>query len=170
MSFNPSSSLQRLLDAPVRPGRLAWIGVRRVRRGEIESQTEAFFSPEGGLFGDRYGGRSGGKRQVTLISQESLAAVASFLAEQTPIAPELVRRNLVVTGMNLLAFKARNVALGADADPVVLEVTGECHPCSRMEALLGPVGYNALRGHGGLTARVIRGGSVALGAPVRRVD
>lgn len=171
MSFNPSSGLQRLLDAPVRPGRLVWIGVRLARRGPMDSHDAATFSPEAGLIGDRYGGRSGGKRQVTLISQESLTAVAAFLGLREPIAPELVRRNLVIAGMNLLALKGRFIGLCGGADPeVVLEVTGECHPCSRMEELLGPGGYNALRGHGGLTARVVRGGSVVLDSPVRRLD
>lgn len=170
MTFNPSSGLQRLLDAPVRPGRLVWIGVRQARRGAIHSQVAATFSPAGGLLGDRYGGRSGGKRQVTLISQESLNAVASFLGRDAPTAPDLVRRNLVVTGMNLLAMKGRHIALGEGPNPPVLEVTGECHPCSRMEEILGPGGYNALRGHGGLTARVVHGGEVALGASVYRID
>jgi MOSC domain-containing protein YiiM len=171
MTFNPCSGLQRLLDAPVRPGRLVWIGVRLARRGPIASHVAATFSPEAGLIGDRYGGRSGGKRQVTLISQEALAAVAAFLGRPEAIAPELVRRNLVVAGMNLLALKGRFIGLGFAEDPdVVLEVTGECHPCSRMEELLGPGGYNALRGHGGLTARVVRGGPAVLESPVRRLD
>ena len=73
--------------------------------------------------------------------------------------PDLVRRNLVVEGINLLALKGRLVRIGE----AVLEVTGECHPCSRMEQALGVGGYNAMRGQGGLTARVMVGGDAAAG-------
>lgn len=152
----------------MRPGRLTWIGLRRERRGTIDTVVNAQLSPEGGVQGDRYGGRAGGKRQVTLIAREDLAAVAAFLGRtDIGLPPEIVRRNLVTEGMNLLALKGRHLAIGDDA---VLEITGECHPCSRMEELLGEGGYNALRGRGGLTARVVRAGQARLGDTLRRLD
>jgi MOSC domain-containing protein YiiM len=164
MALNPSSALQALFDAPVRPGRLAWIGLRPARRGPVVEVETARLSPEEGLAGDHYGGRAGGKRQVTLVAREDLAAVASFLGV-AEIAPVVLRRNLMTEGVNLVALKERRIAVG----DVVLEITGECQPCSRMEEALGEGGYNALRGHGGLTARVVRAGVIRVGDSVVRL-
>ena len=82
------------------------------------------------------------------------------------VAPELLRSNLVTRGINLLALKDRRFRIGA----ALLEGSGECAPCSRMEETFGPGGYNAVRGHGGITARVIRGGTVRVGDPIERAD
>ena len=77
--------------------------------------------------------------------------------------PEQLRRNLLISGIPLLALKDRRFWVGG----VLLEGTGECHPCSRMEETLGAGGYNAVRGHGGITARVITGGPIRTGDAVR---
>jgi MOSC domain-containing protein YiiM len=44
-----------------------------------------------------------------------------------------------------------------------LEYTGLWHPCSRMEQTLGIGGYNAMRSHGGIPARVTRPGRIYIG-------
>jgi MOSC domain-containing protein YiiM len=167
--LNPASPLARLLAGPIRPGRVTWIGVRPARKAPLVSLDIAEITREAGLIGDHYSGRPnpdgrGGKRQVTLIQAEDLAAIASYLARE--VTPGDLRRNLVVSGINLRALKDRRFQVGE----AVLEATDDCHPCSRMEAILGPGGYNAVRGHGGITARVIQSGQVRLGDPVTALD
>lgn len=155
--MDPSSTIARLLAAPMQPGRIAWIGLRVARRGPITPVPQAVFDPAEGVVGDRYAGSSG-TRQVTLLQAEHLLPIGAYLGHG-PADPARLRRNLVVAGLNLLAVRDRHLRIG----PVLLQVTGQCHPCSRMEEELGPGGYNAVRGHGGLTARVLEGGTIHLG-------
>lgn len=160
--INPDSPLARLIAGPMRPGRLAWIGLRPARRAALISVERAEVTLEAGLVGDHYAGRPGGPRQVTLIQAEDLAAIAGFLGRAEPASPFELRRNLVVEGINLLGLADKRFRVGA----VLLEATGGCHPCSRMNEILGEGGYNAVRGRGGLTARVIEGGEIAVGDAV----
>ena len=94
---------------------------------------------------------------MTLIQHEHLAAISSFTNDT--VSPEMVRRNLVIRGINLLSLKKQHIQIS----DVILKVTGLCHPCSRMEEVLGSGGYNAMRGHGGITASIVRGGSLSVG-------
>ena len=162
---NPASPLARLLDAPMRPGVVRWIGLRPARRQPLEPVAAALLDPGDGLAGDHYRSRTGGARQLTLMQAEHLAAIASHLGRDR-VDPQQLRRNVVVSGINLLALKHRRFRLGA----VLLECTGECQPCSRMEEILGAGGYNAVRGHGGITARILAAGEVRLGDPAWRDD
>ncbi|MFT5136565.1 MAG: MOSC domain-containing protein YiiM [Arenicella sp.] len=135
-------------------GRVKWIGIRPARRQTIEVLEQVQANTQNGLIGDRYAGSSG-KRQVTLIQWEHLSAIASMLSIEA-VDPALLRRNIAISRINLLALKDKQFSLGS----AVLEYTGLCHPCSFMETTLGPGGYNAVRGHGGLTARVIDSGLI----------
>ncbi|UYZ63720.1 MOSC domain-containing protein [Hymenobacter weizhouensis] len=160
------STVARLLGTLPQTGRVEWIGVRPVRREPLLSLPEVQAETDRHLRGDHARVKPCGKRQVTLIQHEHLAAVAGFLGLDAPMEPGRLRRNLVVSGLNLLALKNRHISIGTE---VVLEITGECHPCSRMEEELGPGGYNAMRGHGGLTARIVQGGTIRVGDEVRVV-
>jgi MOSC domain-containing protein YiiM len=150
------------------PGRVEWIGVRPQRMARPVSVREVRAIENVGLQGDHYGGGAGGKRHVTLIQHEHLAVVAGLLALRSgvepprSIDPALVRRNVVVSGINLLALKNRTFRLGE----TVLEFTGPCQPCSAMEELLGSGGLNAMRGHGGICARIIEPGWIRVGDPL----
>ena len=140
------------------PGVVKWIGVRPGRKAPMQV-LESVFIAAAGLEGDRRA--SPGKRAVTLLQHEHLSAIAS-LSGLTSVGPELLRRNLVVGGINLLALKGARFLIG----DTILEGTGICAPCSRMETNLGHGGYNAVRGHGGITARVLEEGLVSIGDAV----
>lgn len=148
-----------------RPGRVEWIGRAAERRGPVESVPAVLLRPGTGLEGEHHAVRGASKRQVTLIQAEHLPAIAS-LAGLGEVRPEQLRRNIVVSGINLSALKDCQFRIG----PALLEGTGPCAPCSRMEEVLGPGGYNAMRGHGGLTARVLVGGEIRVGDPVEFVS
>jgi MOSC domain-containing protein YiiM len=154
-----------LLAGPIRPGELAWIGLRPARMAPVRTADSARLVAARGIEGDRYNSKRNGARQVTLIAIEDLTAIAAFLGKPE-IAPQLTRRNLVTRGINLLALKDRRFRIGS----VLLEGSGECAPCSRMEENLGPGGYNAMRGRGGITARIIEGGEVRVGDRIERMD
>jgi MOSC domain-containing protein YiiM len=141
-------------------GKVEWIGLRPASRATLQEVDAVEAQTENGLTGDRYAGQNG-KRQVTLIQAEHLVAAGAIL-QRGPIDPQLTRRNIVVSGINLLALKDQKFQIGE----AILEMTGKCFPCQRMEENLGPGGYNAMRGHGGITARVIKGGSIKLGDEV----
>lgn len=156
-----SNSLQDLFDTLPQIGKLEWIGVRPERKAIMITPDSVEAVAGKGLTGDRYNSRNG-KRQVTLIQGEHLPAIASLMHKKA-IAPEFLRRNLVITGINLLALKDKQFFVGN----VLLEYTGLCHPCSAMESTLGAGGYNAVRGHGGITARILESGIMKLGDPVK---
>ncbi len=158
---SPMPTMRELQDKFSGAGRVVWIGLREARREPPTPVGEVRADPDEGLMGDHYSGGSG-QRHVTLIDSAHLEAVAGYLGRDA-IDPGLVRRNIVVSGLNLLALKAHKFRIGE----ALLEFTDPCHPCSRMEEGLGPGGYNAMRGHGGICARVLQGGWIRLGDKVK---
>lgn len=155
------SDLQKLLETLPQTGRVDWIGLRPAREAPMQVVNNVLAQPGTGLVGDRYAGRSRGKRQVTLIQAEHIPVIAAC-AHLAELTPEMLRRNIVVSGINLLALKHRQFYVGS----ALLEYTGPCDPCSKMERDLGPGAYNAMRGHGGITARVLEEGEVTVGGEV----
>lgn len=125
-----------------------------------------------GLHGDRAAAVERavpGKRQVSLLQAEHLPLIAAWSGHEA-LDAGVLRRNLVVRGLNLLGARSPfadqpiHLLIGAAA---VFEISGPCDPCSKIETALGRGGYNALRGHGGVTARVLQSGRIAVGDAVR---
>lgn len=159
----------RLLDKlcnAIAPGRLQWIGLRTERRGEVLVVDAAEAVAGLGLVGDhRMKKTPGSARQVTLISCEYIEAIMRHTGH-AHIDPSLLRRNLVISGMNMNLLRYQQLQVGE----VILETSALCHPCSRMDEVLGAGGAAAMFGYGGLCAKVVRGGRLAVGDGVIRLQ
>ena len=103
MSYN-ESVLKELLDLIPQTGKLEWIGIRPGKKQALTALKSVRMEQDSGLEGDRFRGSVSGKRQVTLIQQEHLQVVANSLGK-SEIDPGWIRRNLVVSGINLLSLK-----------------------------------------------------------------
>lgn len=149
--------MAELLSRFPRPGRIEAILLRPARHAE-PLEVQAADLGAAGLVGDH---ARPGKRALTLIQAEHLPVISALVGWQA--TAELLRRNLVVSGLNLNALRGAGLRLGPTAE---IEVTGPCAPCSRMETALGEGGYNAVRGHGGWCATVLQPGRLSLGDEV----
>jgi MOSC domain-containing protein YiiM len=156
----------RDLNAPPHiAGRIEAIIVRGSARDPARRIAATMALAGIGLADDRLGLRGQAElstRQLTLIQWEHLEVIAR-LARVGAVDPVGLRRNLVVSGINLLALKKAQLQVGE----ALIEIVGPCQPCSRMEEAIGPGGYAAMRGHGGMTARILSGGALREGDAVK---
>lgn len=148
-------------------GKVKWIGLRAISKsGNAANEVLHVKSVEAlqnhGLMGDKAGQKPGGKRQVSLIQEEHLAVIASLLNKKS-VLPEELRRNIVVSGINLSILKGMRIKIR----DTIIEITGNCAPCAKMEQVLGFGGFNAMRNHAGVTAKIIQGGVISLGDEVK---
>lgn len=158
-----SLEMKDLLDTIPQVGKVEWIGVRTGRGEPVKSLESVEVCLENGLAGDRFAGKAEAPRQVTFIQKEHFEVIRAILGCDE-ILPETLRRNIVVSGINLNALKTKKrFSIGS----VVFLGTGNCAPCAKMETALGPGGYNAMRGHGGLTASVVTAGKISVGDEVK---
>lgn len=167
-----NSDLRTLTKQFAQNGRLDAIYLRPARGVACIEANSVIAITGQGLTGDRSANTPsrnplGSNRQVTLIQAEHIAVIAAFLNK--PVNAAWLRRNLVISGINLLAAKSlfRDQPMQLCIGDVLLEITGPCEPCSKMETVLGKGAYNAMRGHGGVNARVVVGGELKLGDEVQ---
>lgn len=148
-------------------GRLIGIARRKRHRAPMEPLDCAMVSVAAGLDGDSRGAKYP-RRQITVLAIEDwndalsdLAAVTTNDGVRRPIDVHWTARraNLLVSGIRLPQARGSVMRIGS----VELEVTGETTPCARMDEVV-PGLRRALAPHwrGGVTCRVLTGGSIAL--------
>ena len=149
-----------LEDIPA--GKLVWIGLRPARKVAMVSVEKTLAIADRGLQGDRrLEGSNGSARQVSIISVEFIRAIADNLGV-AHIPADILRRNLLVSGINLNALRHQYFQIGS----AVFQATAQCHPCSRMETALGKGGLVAMLGYGGLCAKILESGEISCGDEV----
>ncbi len=136
-------------------GRLSAIWLKRFKRGPMDPRETATLVPGRGLAGNA---NQGGRRQVTLISEEGWAEAIDALG--SPIEPSARRANLMVAGVELEATRGKVLRVG----PCRLRIWSECVPCKQMDEAR-PGLRSALRPHwrAGACAEVLEGGEIRVG-------
>ncbi len=158
------SSIREILNAIPQKGKVVWIGVRPAKGQPIKELATVRALTGLGLEGDRFSGNADSKRQVTLIQWEHLEVIRSFVGLDE-LSPSIFRRNLAIKGLNLLSLKEKQFKIGS----VTMEMSGICHPCSWMEDAIGQGAYNAMRGHSGITAKVLSDGEINIGDELKAI-
>jgi len=111
-----------------------------------------------GLEGDRHrmadGSRS--KRQILLMDRETL--------DRFQLADGVIRENITVEGLEFSSLSdGDRVLVGSD---VVLEITGDCEPCSRMDEIRQGL-KDELEGQRGMLAYAESGGNIRVGDTIQ---
>ena len=126
-------------------------------RDPMKEVSDANFITGQGMEGDRHLRSDGlrSNRQVLIMDSETLS--------HFDLLPGQVRENVTVAGLDFSSISAGDkVSLGGD---VILEITGDCEPCARMDELR-PGLKDEIDGKRGLLAFVEKGGVVSVGAEV----
>lgn len=97
-------------------------------------------------------GRPGSKRQVSLMDLETL--------EKLGVASGLVKENVTTRGMDFRMLGTGQIL--RIGDECVLEITGPCHPCPRMDEVRMGL-QEELRGRRGWLCKVNVGGRIRRG-------
>lgn len=147
-------------------GRLCGIARHSRPKGPMETVDHAHVGLATGVAGDFRGAMKPGRRnrrQVTLIQRGDWDAALADLGTDAP-GWEQRRANLLVDGVDLPRRAGARVRIGR---AVVLEINGECDPCSRMETIApGLCAALTPDWRGGRIATVLAEGEISLGDPV----
>jgi MOSC domain-containing protein YiiM len=122
-----------------------------VHRFPMEELSEAEAVANKGFTGCIHG-RPGSERQISLMDRETL--------EKLGIAPGMVKENITTLGLDFQALgSGQMLRIGAEC---VLEITGPCDPCARMDEIRMGL-QEELRGQRGWLCKVNVGGKIRRG-------
>jgi MOSC domain-containing protein YiiM len=136
-------------------GELKAIWIKRMKRGPMDTVTEAKLIANRGIVGNA---NQGGRRQVTIIEAEIWQELMEKL--HCELDPSTRRANLMVSGIKLFNSRHRIMHIGNCR----IRILGETKPCERMdEAVLGLKAAMYPEWGGGAFGQVIDDGEIAVG-------
>ncbi len=127
--------------------------IAAARRRPMQPVDEVMAIKEKGLEGCVHG-RPRSKRQVLLVEAETLA--------EFRLEPGIIRENITTAGLRHNELRAGERLLIGEA---MLQVTGPCDPCERMDEIRTGL-KRALGGRRGILCRVVQPGVIRLGASI----
>jgi MOSC domain-containing protein YiiM len=148
-------------------GRVASIYIGPESEGPMEAVHEVLAVAGRGLEGDRYFQPAAGgepDQEITLIESEAITAAAS--ESGVDIRPEDARRNLVTEGVRLDELVGETFRVGE----VEVEAIEPNPPCNHLQQLAGKPLLRPLARRGGVRGRIVTGGTIEVGAPIRPRD
>jgi MOSC domain-containing protein YiiM len=112
-----------------------------------------------GIVGDRFfDHKENYKGQITFFASEVFGDVCRELGVSGQ-SPGVLRRNVITVGVDLNSLIGEEFVLQG----VRFAGVEECRPCFWMDQALAPGAESALRGRGGLRARILVGGTLRIG-------
>lgn len=137
-------------------GKVIGIATRKKTKAPMDEHTSATISFNAGVNEDSRGKKQG-KRQVTLLSNESWHSTCNELGQMIPWTTR--RANFLIEGIPLEGQTGKKLQIGT----ALLEITGELVPCNRMDEQFAGL-TNALEKdwRGGVTCKVLSEGIVNL--------
>ncbi|QXD25562.1 molybdenum cofactor biosysynthesis protein [Opitutia bacterium ISCC 51] len=133
---------------------------RDVSGADLISRTSVNVIAGSGIEGDRFcRHRPDYNGHVTFFSQEVWDEVRDILGLSEAMGPELTRRNVIVSGVDLKAL----YGVPFEIDGIRFLGTIHCAPCPAMNRVFGDGATRALRGRGGLRAQVKTDGTLSVG-------
>ena len=114
-----------------------------------------------GIEGDKHASDEGMRteRQVLLMDEETL--------EGFGLSHRQIKENITTSGIELHALeRGQRISLG---DEVVLQITGYCSPCARMDEIRMGLQQEMVERRG-MLARVVAGGTIKTGDAIRVLE
>jgi len=129
--------------------------------GDLISKTSANLIADCGIEGDRFcRSRPNYNGHITFFSQEAWNEISEILNLPKSIRPEITRRNIIVSGVDLKALYQTSFAI----QNIQFMGATHCAPCIAMNKALGPGAREAMRGRGGLRAQIKSNGNLCTGS------